>query len=527
MFSWGKKAGRSATTSTEIDSEAPVTKRATLSGAKFSVPPEVSRVTSMLTEAGYEAYLIGGCVRDLFLGRKPKDWDVTTNATPEQIQAVFVHTFYENTFGTVGVVTDHGDEKVAETTDETLKVIEVTPYRTESTYTDRRRPDAVLFSQHIEDDLKRRDFTINAIAYDVEKEKTVDLYGGVADLSAGLIRAVGNARERFAEDALRTLRAVRLHAELGFAIEEGTKKAIAEEAAGLAVISKERIRDEFIRMTMSDRPDEALEICRELGLLKYMIPQLEEGQGVKQNQAHSHDVWTHLVKTLAHSAKKGLPLHIRLAALFHDIGKPATRRFSEEKGDYTFYGHEVVGARITAKILKDLKFPRETAEKVEKLVRWHMFFSDTEQISLSAVRRMVANVGPGLIWDLMDVRACDRIGTGRPKESPYRLRKYHAMIEEATRDPVSVGMLKIDGRRVIEVTEEKPGPRIGFLLHSLLEEVLEDPSKNTAEALEKRTLELAKKETAELQAMGESGKDKKEEEDQKLVDEIRKKHWVE
>jgi poly(A) polymerase/tRNA nucleotidyltransferase (CCA-adding enzyme) len=507
-----------------------------VSGGKFEIPEEVSRVTRKLKENDFEAYLIGGCVRDLFLGNKPKDWDVTTDATPEQIIALFEKTFYENSFGTVGVVNGHEEDRERENApiiDETLRVIEVTPYRTESAYSDKRRPDSVSFSKNLEDDLKRRDFTINAIAYDAEGEKTVDLYGGLSDLSAGVIRAVGNPRERFAEDALRTLRAVRLSAQLGFEIEagadgkSGTKQAIADEAHGLAQISKERIRDEFVKMIETEKPAEALTLCHELGLLQYIVPELEKGRGVDQNQAHSFDVWTHLLKSLAHAAKKEMPLHVRLAALFHDIGKPDTRRWAPDRKDYTFYGHEVVGARITEKIMKDLRFPKEITELVVKLVRWHMFFADTAQITHSAVRRMVANVGKEHVWALMDVRACDRIGTGRPKESPYRLRKYHSMLEEVMRDPISVGMLKIDGKRVMEVIKEAPGPRVGYILHALLEEVLEAPERNTAEFLEGKAVELAKLSDAELRAMGAEGKEKKDAEEEKVLKEIRKKHWVE
>lgn len=503
-----------------------------LSGEKFEIPAEVSQITQKLKNAGFEAYLIGGCVRDLFLNKKPKDWDITTNATPPEIISLFEKTFYENDFGTVGVVNENpantivseGSEKEI---DPTLKVIEVTPYRTESTYSDKRRPDAVTFSTNLSNDLKRRDFTINAIAYDVEEQKTVDLYGGLADLAAGHIRAVGNARERFAEDALRTIRAIRFHAQLGFEIESETKQAIQDEAHGLGQISKERIRDEFTKIIESDNPSEALMLCHELGLLKFIAPDVEKGRGVEQNQAHSFDVFTHLLKTLVHSAKKRMPLHLRLAALFHDIGKPDTRRWSNEKKDYTFYGHDVVGARITEKALKELKFSKEIIEKVVKLVRWHMFFSDTEQITLSAVRRLVMNVGKDNIWDLMELRACDRIGTGRPKESPYRLRKFHAMIDEVMRDPISVGMLKIDGARIMDVTKEAPGPRIGFILHALLEEVLDDPTKNETEKLEKMALHMAKKTDDELRHMGASAKEKKDTEEEKIVAEIRKRHWVE
>ena len=491
---------------------------------EFSIPREVSGITSALKAALFESYLVGGCVRDLFLGKIPKDWDVTTNATPEQIISIFPKTFYENDYGTVGVVNEAiGDDDLKK---QSLKIIEVTPYRIESAYSDSRRPDSVSFSKNIEDDLKRRDFTINAIAYDPENQKTLDLYGGLSDLDGKIIRAVGDAKERFMEDGLRVMRAIRLHAELGFSIEEKTKEGIREAAQLLSKIAKERIRDEFVRIIMSDHPMEAIEMCRELGVLKYVAPELEKGVGVTQTQAHSFDVWTHLLKTLEHAAKKDWPLHIRLAALFHDISKPETRRKSPE-GDWTFYGHEVVGARVTEKILKDLKFPKDLTERVVKLVRWHMFFSDTEKITLSAVRRMVVNVGKENVWDLMNVRICDRIGTGRPKESPYRLRKYHAMIDEALRDPISVGMLKIDGKRIMEVTGEKPGPRIGYILHALLEEVLDDPSLNTADFLENKAKNMVKMSNAELKTIGEKGKEKKEVEDEKLVKEIRKKHWVE
>ena len=328
------------------------------------------------------------------------------------------------------------------------------------------------------------------------------------------------------------MRAIRLHAELGFSIEEKTKEGIKRSADLLSKIARERIRDEFVRIIMSDHPMEALEMSHELGVLKYVVPELERGIGVKQTQAHIYDVWTHLLKTVEHSAKKGWPLHIRLAALFHDISKPETRRKGHGEGagggsEWTFYGHDVVGARVAEKILRGLKFSNELVDRVVRLVRWHMFFSDTEKITLSAVRRLVVNVGKDNVWDLINLRICDRIGTGRPKESPYRLRKYEAMIEEALRDPISVGMLKIDGKKIMEVIGEKPGPRIGFILHALLEEVLENPALNTEESMENMAKDMAKLSDKELREAGEKGKEKKEIEDEKMVKEIRKKHWVE
>lgn len=485
------------------------------------IPAEVLAIAETLHKAGFEAYLIGGCVRDLLLNKKPKDWDITTNATPEKIIALFPNTFYENTYGTVGVVNE------GENLDETIKVVEVTPYRLEAGYSNKRHPDTVIFSQHLEDDLKRRDFTVNAIALDPFKGHIVDLYKGQDDLKDKVLRTVGNPNDRFQEDALRVIRAIRLSCELHFEIEPETEKAIVDNAHLLKNISKERIRDEFTRIIMSDHPARGLELAKKFHVLPFIAPELEKGIGIEQGGIHKYDVWEHSLKSVQHTADKGWPLEVRLAALFHDIAKPTTRREGQSGDKYTFYGHEVVGAKITKKILTDLKFPVKLIEKVTKLVRWHMFFSDTETITHSAVRRLIANVGKENIWDLMNVRAADRIGTGRPKESPYRLRKYHAMIEEVMRDPVSVGMLKIDGKKVMEVTKTQAGPHIGYILHALLEEVIEDPKKNTAEYLENRAKELAKLSEKELKALGEQGKAVKQEEDDKKISEIRKKHWVE
>ncbi len=485
---------------------------------KFTIPEEIREVAETLENKGFQAYLIGGCVRDLLLNRKPKDWDITTNAKPEEIVALFLNTFYENDFGTVGVVTDNSD-------DETLKVVEVTPYRLEGGYSDKRRPDSVTWSTKLEDDLKRRDFTINAIALKLPGE-IVDMFEGQVDLKKKTVRIVGVPEARFNEDALRMLRAIRIAVELDFTIDQATQDAIALNAKHLKEIAPERVRDEFIRIVMSPKPQIGLILSHKLGLLKHIAPEIEEGIGVAQNKAHSFDVFEHTLRTLEHSAKKGFPLETRLAALFHDIGKPATRRWSEEKKDWTFYGHDMMGAKMATKIMARLAFPKKTIEIVNTLVRWHMFFSDTEQITHSAVRRIVNKVGKEHIWNLMDVRACDRIGTGRPKESPYRLRKYHSMVDEVMRDPLSVGMLKINGSRIIELTKTPPGPKIGHILHALLEEVLDDPAKNTPEYLEKTALKLYALPEKELEQIGKQAKQSKENEEEKTLKEIRKKHWV-
>ena len=485
---------------------------------KFIIPKEISYVPETLKKNGFEAYLVGGCVRDLVMGKKPKDWDVTTNAKPEQIQKLFPETFYENEYGTVGVVN--------KTEDETLKVTEVTPYRLETKYSDKRRPDSVTWSEKLEEDFRRRDFTINALAYDIETKKLVDLFEGQEDIKNKLVRAVGVPRERFDEDALRMMRAVRFATELGFTIEEKTSVAIKQSAKNLKEIAVERIQTEFNKIILSDGPMAGITILHEHALLAYIMPEVEEGIKIEQNGDHIYDVWEHNLRALQHAANSGWTLHVRLAALLHDISKPETRIWSKEKNDWTFYGHDVVGGRCAKKILARLKYANDMIDCVSKLVRWHLFFSDIDKITLSAVRRLVRNVGPENVWDLMKVRACDRIGMGRPKEKPYRLRKYESMIEEAVRAPVSVSMLKINGGAIMQITEEKPGPRLGFILHALLEEVLDEPKRNTKEYLEKRATELSKYSDAELQKIGEAGKKKKQEEEEREVTEIRKRHFV-
>ncbi|RJQ31984.1 HD domain-containing protein [Candidatus Parcubacteria bacterium] len=508
---------------------------------KYQIPQIIIGVIKTLETANFEAFLVGGCVRDLLLDRKPKDWDITTNAKPEQIQAIFPKTVYENKYGTVAIITQSEDP--------TLKVIEATPYRLESKYSDKRHPDEVLFTSDLNEDLKRRDFTINAMALKIknlptaclsgrqgqagEKRKTkngeeieiVDLFGGKEDLKNKIIKTVGKPEDRFSEDALRILRAIRLAAELDFKISEETLAAIKKQAALLKIIAAERIKDEFVKIIMSDNPKKALETMRETGVLKFVAPELEEGYGIEQNKAHSFTVWEHNLRSLEHAVSKKWPLEIRIAALLHDVAKPATRRWGE-KGDWTFYGHDVVGAKMTAKILSKLKFSKKTIDLVSKLVRYHLFFSDTEKITLSAVRRLVRNVGTENIWDLMKVRFSDRVGMGRPKESPYRLRKYESMIEEAMRAPLSVTSLKLDGKRLMELLKIQPGPKVGQILNILFEEVLDEPEKNTEEYLEKRATELNNLPEKDLSNLAQKAKDKKTELEQAEIKEIRKKWWV-
>jgi poly(A) polymerase/tRNA nucleotidyltransferase (CCA-adding enzyme) len=325
------------------------------------------------------------------------------------------------------------------------------------------------------------------------------------------------------------LRAVRFAVELSFTITHETMEGVIHNSALLTHISFERIRDEFEKIILSPNPSAGIDMLQKFGLLKYIVPELEEGIGCDQKGEHIYDVYGHLLHALQHAADKNWPLEVRLAALFHDIGKPKTRRWDGTKaggkGKYTFYGHEVVGARMAAKILERLKFPKKVSDLVVSLVRQHMFFSDTETITLSAVRRIVAKVGKEHIWTLMEVRECDRVGM-KKKEAPYRLRKYHAMIEEVLRDPISVNQLAIDGNIMMKELGMKPGPRMGWILHALLEEVLDDPKKNTREHLDARVGELEKLSDADLKTLGEKAKEAKEELEEEEVKKLHKKHGV-
>ncbi len=496
---------------------------------KEQIPLFVSHVTKRLQDAGFEAYLVGGCVRDLLMGNKPKDWDLTTNARPEEVQAVFseLKTVYENTFGTVTILNMPPEETIGVTrvTPDQDNTVQATTYRSEGGYSDNRRPDTVSYETVLEKDLERRDFTINAIAYDPIKDIVKDIFEGIKDIKDKVVSCVLEPSTRFREDALRMVRAVRFSTTLGFSIAPGTLSAIEKEHRLAQHLSQERIRDELLKIISSKEPAYGVDLLQKTGLLSHILPELEEGLGCEQKGAHIYDVYQHCLHALQHAADKNFSLEVRLAALFHDIGKPRTRRYDSKKDKYTFFGHEVVGAKMAKIALERLKVSRETVSRVTSLVRNHMFFSDTEQITLSAVRRIIAKVGPEHIWELMQVRECDRVGM-KKAEAPYRLRKYHAMIEEALRDPISVGQLAIDGNYLMKELDMKPGPRMGWLLHALLEEVLENPSINTVEQLTERVKDLEELEDKDLKTLGEKGKEKKEEVNEGEVQQLHAKHNV-
>lgn len=479
---------------------------------KMELPKEVKLTMEELQEAGYEAYAVGGCVRDALRDVKPKDWDITTNAKPEEIRKIFPKSFYENKFGTVTVQTGSKDKTLAE--------IEATTYRVDEKYSDKRHPDKIRFAKTIEEDLARRDFTVNAMAIDLDK-KIIDPFDGQKDLKKKIIRAVGSPGERFNEDALRMLRAARFATTLDFKIEPKTLKAIQKDTGWIQAISKERVRDELVKIVESDKPSQGIELLRETKLLQYVLPELEKGVEVSQNKHHIYDIYEHSIRSLQAAADQGFNLETRLAALFHDIGKPETKE--GEGPDSTFYNHDYVGAKFTAGILQRLKFSKKFIEKVATLVRNHMFVSDPERITEAGVRRLIRRVGLENTTDLISLRVADRLGMGVPKAKPYRLRTIEYMMEKVSKDPISVKMLKIGGNETMKLLKIEPGPKIGAVLDVLLSEIIEDPKKNTKNHLEKRIKELDKTDLDELRKMAKKKiEEKKEEEDLK----IRGKYWI-
>lgn len=480
------------------------------------IPREVLAVAAGLHNAGHKAYLVGGCVRDILLRREPKDWDIATAATPAEVQAIFPDSVYENQFGTVGVKTDSEDLRV--------KLVEVTTFRIEGKYSDMRHPDEVKFAKTIEEDLARRDFTVNAIAFDLEEERVIDPFEGTADLAAETIRTVGDPGARFTEDALRLLRAVRFAAELGFQVEFNTRRAIEKLSGLLEAIAKERIRDEFAKMILSPRAAAGVLLAEELNLLRNILPELREGIGVTQDKHHIYTVFEHNVRALDYAAKQGYSLVVRLSALLHDVGKPRTK--SGEAPSATFYNHEVVGAKMALRALDRLHFSREIIEGVAHLVRWHMFYYNVDEVSAAGVRRFLRRVGPENIDDLVRVREADRIGSGVPKAVPYKLRHLLFMIEKVKHDPISPKMLAVKGEEVMSELGILPGPRVGHILTILLEEVLEDPSRNTKPYLLERVRALGPLGDKELVALAAQAREKKEEAEGEQEEQFKKKFKV-
>lgn len=449
---------------------------------KDKINPEVLQVYKRLENAGYEVYFVGGSVRNLLLDQKPKDWDLTTNATPEEIQAVFPDSFYDNAFGTVGIPLP----AAAET--EHPGIVEITTYRTEGTYKDHRRPEKVTWGKTIEEDLSRRDFTVNAIALRLPATFK-DPFNGQEDLKSKIIRAVGNPEERFKEDALRLMRAIRFATQLSFSIEENTMAAIVKDAELIQHISGERVRDELLKILGSEHAYEGVMLLDATGLLQYVLPELMTGKGVSQERPgrhHTADVFTHNVLALKHTPATD-PL-VRLATLLHDAGKPQVRS-EDENGLVIFYNHEVAGARIARQIADRLHLSKKDREKIVTLIRWHMFTVD-EHITDSAVRRFIRRVGLENVKDMIELRIGDRLGSGTQTAESWRLKQFKERIEKELNPPFSINDLAIDGNDIMKELDIKPGPKIGQILQVLFEEVDENLELNTREHLLQRIKEI-------------------------------------
>jgi len=495
------------------------------------IPQEVIQVIQKLEANHFPAYIVGGCIRDTLLKIKPKDWDITTAAQPEEIQKIFPDSIYENQFGTVGVKTGSSDPS--------LKIIEVTTFRKEGKYSDKRHPDSVTFAQTLEEDLGRRDFTIDAIALKIKdlnqgskiKKNNyilIDPFNGQKDLKSKLIRAVGDPDQRFKEDALRLIKAVRLACKLNFQIEPKTLKAIKDNSRYLREIAKERIRDEFIEIIQSKNAAQGILLLQKTNLLHQFLPELERGIGVSQNKHHIYSVWEHLWRSLDYAARKNYSLEVRLASLFHDIGKPYVKR--GEGINATFYNHEAKGAYLVRKILFRLCFPREQAKKIEKLVRYHGFVYDPEVTTDAAIRRLLRKVGKENIKELAQVREADRIGSGCPKAVPFRLRHFLFRVEKISqqlegKEP-SLKMLALNGNDVMRILKIKEGPRVGMLLNILFEEVLDDPKKNNKQYLQQELIKLNKLSLKQLKARKEKAQEKYKNLLQESENKIKKKYHV-
>lgn len=479
----------------------------------MKIPKYVIAASSDLKAAGFEAFIVGGCVRDFLLGKEPNDWDITTNAKPEELLKVFPKAKYENDFGTVllPIKEKQGEDLKA------VDVLEITTYRSEQGYNDRRHPDTVRFETKIEKDLERRDFTINALALEIDKKgepiKTIDLFGGEKDIRKRIIRTVGEPEDRFKEDALRLLRALRFYSQLGFEIEPKTERAISKLSRSIVFVSAERIRDELIKILSSERPAEGIMKLSELKLLNYILPELESGANMKQNYHHIYTVFKHNVLSLKYCPSK--EWQVRLAALLHDVGKPKSRGFKD--GHATFYNHEYIGARITEKIMKRLKFSTADSLRIVNLVKNHMFYYMVGEVTASSVRRLIAKVGRDNLRDLIDLRIADRLGSGLKSAKPYKLRHLEYMLEKVQNDPVSVKMLKINGHDLMDKLKLEPSPKMGAILEVLLGEVLEDPKKNNKKYLLDRAKELMKDNLNDLrQKAKDLIEEKREEEDEMM-----------
>lgn len=450
---------------------------------QLKLPDEVKNILDKFSNAGYQIYIVGGAVRDLLSGKPVKDWDFTTDATPEEILKIIPQGFYDNKFGTVGV------KATSEVGSDSSEVYEITTMRKEGIYKDSRHPSKVFWTDKIEEDISRRDFTVNAMALSKDG-KVIDPFKGQQDLENKLIRAVGNPDQRFKEDSLRLIRAIRFLAQLDFEIETETFKAIIKNKELIRNIAWERITQEFFKILASPNPYIGIVKLREAGLSQIILPELEKCFGIKQEgpkHDRTYDIGEHSLLALKMCPSPN-PL-VRFAALIHDIGKPDTMRVQSD-GNVIFYAHDVVSEKLSRIIAQRLKLSKKETDKLSRLIRWHMFTVNEKQTD-SAIRRFIKNVGVENVEDVMALRVADRLGGGTQRETSWRTEKFKERIKEVLKKPFSISDLKVNGKDVMKTLNIKPGPKVGEVLEKLFQEVLEDSSKNNRDYLLEEIKQLA------------------------------------
>ncbi len=437
---------------------------------KVQLPDSVKEILNKFDKKGFEIYIVGGAVRDIITGRITNDWDFTTNATPEEILEIVPGGLYNNEFGTVFTPNPEDGERPHE----------ITTFRKEEGYEDYRHPNKITWGKTLEEDLSRRDFTINALALN-HNLKLIDLYQGEKDLKNKMIKAVRDPNERFSEDALRMMRAIRIASELGFSIEEKTFDAIKKNSKLINKIAKERVKEELFKLLKSPYSYEGILLLRNSGLLDEIIPELSKCFGVEQKSPgrhHIYDVGNHLLMSLK-NCKSDDPI-TRFATLIHDIGKPQTYK-KLDSGTITFYNHEMVSTKIAENLAERLKFSNKEKDKLVTLVRWHQFTVNENQTD-SAIRRFIKNIGGQNIEDMLALRTGDRLGGGA-RETSWRLEEFKRRLIEVQKQPFSIKDLKIDGNDVMRELKIKPGPKVGKILEKLFEKVVAKEIPNQKEKL--------------------------------------------
>lgn len=438
---------------------------------EFNLPDQVKNILDKFSKANYQIYIVGGAVRDFLMDREVKNWDFTTDAKPEEILRILPEGFYDNKFGTVGISVDD-------------QIYEITTMRREGKYEDFRHPTEIAWTNKIEEDLARRDFTINAMGLRAAPFTLIDPFGGQSDIKDKLIRAVGDPTNRFQEDALRLVRAIRIATELNFDIESDTFRAIQDNADLITEVSYERIRDELLKLLASSNPYIGIKNLREAGILQVILPELESCFGIVQEgekKARSYDIGEHSLLTLKYVPSQE-PI-VRLAALLHDVGKVPT--FKKDNGNVTFYGHDVAGGEIVLKIANRLRLSKKQKDKVFKLVRFHLFTVDERQTD-SAIRRFIRNVEVANLNDMFALREGDRLGGGTQNPTSWRLEKFKERVEKLLQKPFSLSDLKVSGHDVMQTLNIPPNKKVGEILNNLFEEVLENASKNNRQYLLER-----------------------------------------